>query len=293
MFQASLSLSVLAVSYALQAKYQPFVTSQSAALAEHGSRMADVDRRAESAQAERLSRRLGRRISQVLIDMAMSGARKAIDGAEVLLDFNVLETTLLCASTAVLLGGMMFQSSQLTPGSAAYIVLTVGVGAVVIGSVLVFAVMVAAETRRTCRRPTAPPAGSPASANSSRGPSPGAAAALSFKNPLLLLRKFRQVRKAEPPEPGVERGAESTNGAGHVLNTTSSVFRAAASTRGCGRQQGAEGGASILAACDGEPSMIAMRPNGPYEPRAASQTASTGEVARPESIRGRVQAMKK
>jgi hypothetical protein len=156
MFQASLSLAVLAVAYGLHAKYHPFVTAvaQAAALAEHSSSRAGGSvSNAQSATATRLSRRLGRRSSQVLVDLAISGARRTLATAEVLLDFNVLETTLLCSSTAVLLGGMMFESSLLLPGTASYVCLTVCVGGVTIGSVLLFAGMVALETRRTCRRP--------------------------------------------------------------------------------------------------------------------------------------------
>ncbi len=156
MFQASLSLAVLAVAYGLHAKYHPFVTSlaQASALAEHGkSASAGAETVVASDRARRLSRRLGRRDSEIIQDLAVSGARKTLANAEVLLDFNVLETTLLCTSTAVLLGGMLFESSRLLPGSAAYVFLTVCVGGVMIGSVAVFAFMVAVETRRTCRRP--------------------------------------------------------------------------------------------------------------------------------------------
>lgn len=168
MFQASLSLAVLAVSYGLQAKYHPFVTAvaQASALAEHSSsRAGNAD--AQSAQAQRVSRRLGRRLSQVILDLAVNGALKTLASAEVLLDFNVLETTLLCTSTAVLLGGMMFGSSLLSPGSAAYTLLTVCVCGVTIGSVALFAVMVAVETRRTCRRrPAAQQRGAAATSSS-------------------------------------------------------------------------------------------------------------------------------
>jgi hypothetical protein len=205
MFQASLSLAVLAVAYGLHAKYHPFVTSgaQATALAEHsGSRAGDVDKGAKSVQARRISRRLGRRASQVLLDLAVIGARKTLATAEVLLDFNVLETTLLCTSTAVLLGGMMFESSLLLPGSAAYVFLTVCVGGVTIGSVALFAAMVAVETRRTCRRmPVAMP-----QRGASAGASPGdiAAATTDAKltqhiNPLHALRNLTSRTRARDP----------------------------------------------------------------------------------------------
>ena len=45
--------------------------------------------------------------------------RGAVVGAEQLIDFNVLEAVLLASSIAVLLGGLMFASAQLTPGGAA------------------------------------------------------------------------------------------------------------------------------------------------------------------------------
>jgi hypothetical protein len=195
MFQASLSLAVLAVSYGLQAKYHPFVTAvaQASALAEHStSRAGNAD--AQSVQAERLSRRLGRRMSQVILDLAVSGARKTLASAEVLLDFNVLETTLLCTSTAVLLGGMMFGSSLLAPGSAVYTLLTVCVGGVTIGSVALFAVMVAVETRRTCRRRpaaqqrgTAPRSSGGCSAADGLPPVGGTGHSLTHTNPIHTL----------------------------------------------------------------------------------------------------------
>ena len=80
MFQASLSLAVLAVSYGLHAKYHPFVTSvaQATARAEHTGSVE------KSAQAERLARRLGRRTSQVLLDLVVSGASKTAASVEVL-----------------------------------------------------------------------------------------------------------------------------------------------------------------------------------------------------------------
>ena len=111
MFQASLSVAVLAVSYGLHAKYHPFVTSaaQASALAEQ--RSGDVEKGAQAVLTRRLSRRLGRRGSQVAAELALSGARKTLASAQVLLDFNVLETTLLCTSTAVLLCGMMFETT--------------------------------------------------------------------------------------------------------------------------------------------------------------------------------------
>jgi hypothetical protein len=160
MFQASLSLAVLAVAYGLHAKYHPFVTSvaQARALAEHGRRDsgrgrggADKTDRA-AAQTRRVSRVLGRRNSDVALQMSLTSAQSALASIEVLLDFNVLETTLLCTSTAVLLGGMMFESSQLVPGTAAYVFVTFCVAMLTVGSVLLFAFMVFRETRRTCKR---------------------------------------------------------------------------------------------------------------------------------------------
>lgn len=120
MFQASLALGVICISYMLQAKYKPFVTSESQALA-----IADhtIPARAQGdarvAQVRRLSHRLGRRDSGVTIDLAVAKARGVLSGAKALLDFNVLESTLLGTSMGVLLGGMMFESSQLVPGVSA------------------------------------------------------------------------------------------------------------------------------------------------------------------------------
>ncbi len=143
MFQASLSLSVIALSYGLHAKYHPFVTTaaQAKAVAEFAppvpagprsglssSRLSTSD--ASDARTQRLSKRLGRRDSEVKLELELRNLQQTLQkmvhagAAAVLLDFNVLETTLLACSMAVLLGGMVFQSSQLSPGGVAYIVLT-------------------------------------------------------------------------------------------------------------------------------------------------------------------------
>ena len=48
----------------------------------------------------------------------------------------------------------MFQSSRYAEGSAPYVILTVGVCVVLIGSVLLFALMVTLETCRSTGKPT-------------------------------------------------------------------------------------------------------------------------------------------
>ena len=50
---------------------------------------------------------------------------------------------------------MVFESSALAEGGASYVLLTAAVALTIVGSVVLFVWMLAAETRRTCRR--APP----------------------------------------------------------------------------------------------------------------------------------------
>ena len=195
MFQASLALGVLAISYGVHAKVHPFVTpeAQDAAFARvHKdlvpASMMPRDGRVTSARgaasaggrakalratlSERISRMVTtattstardggaalpaqRRRSSVLAAAAAAAAVTATAVQEMqrrLLDFNTLETVLLCSSTGVLLGGMVFQSAEMRAGSFGYTLVTVFVGAVVIGSVGVFGWMLTIETKRTCRQ---------------------------------------------------------------------------------------------------------------------------------------------
>ncbi len=282
MFQASLSLAVLAVAYGLHAKYHPFVTAaaQATALAEHSSsRAGDVDKGAQSVQAQRLSRRLGRRGSDIVRDLAISGARKTLATADVLLDFNVLETTLLCTSTAVLLGGIMFESSLLLPGSAAYVFLTVCVGGVTIGSLALFAAMVVIETRRTCRRK--PEAQRGALLGESKGDST-TTKLTQHSNPLLALRNLASRARARapvrgavvaPPPPPAPAESVQTRGRG------SSAWRALV-----WRSQ--DSGAAAAAHGEAEIAMV------PMHPAALAPEASTvNPLLASGGLRARVRCM--
>ncbi len=105
-----------------------------------------------------------RRLSAVLLDATLVSAHIAADAAghvvndaAQLLDFNVLETALLSACTAILLSGMVFKSAALEVGGPWYVILTVVVVLVVIVSIGLFSWMLAIEIRRSCaqRRQTA------------------------------------------------------------------------------------------------------------------------------------------
>ena len=155
MFQSSLSLAVLAVSYALHAKHQPFATNntQMEAFAEQEAKSAEVSQRRKSdATARRLSRRFGQHDSEIVLQLAKGGLKRVMHDAEVLLDFNVLETVQLSCSTTVLLCGMIFHSAQLSGHGASYLILTIVVAGVITASLAFFVWMVAVETRRTCKR---------------------------------------------------------------------------------------------------------------------------------------------
>ena len=64
---------------------------------------------------------------------------------------------LLASSTSVLIGGMIFESSQLAEGSVAYLLMTVIVGGVIVASVGLFLRMLVIESRRTCKKRAMPP----------------------------------------------------------------------------------------------------------------------------------------
>ena len=98
-----------------------------------------------------LSVRRRRSTAAVVIDLTAMTFRRVSRGAEALVDFNVLETALLGSSIAVLLSGMVFESSQIgIDGGIAHGALTVFVSFVLLGSVALFVAMLGIETRRTC-----------------------------------------------------------------------------------------------------------------------------------------------
>ena len=152
MFQASISIGVLSVGYGLHAKHQPFISP--------------------SAQEEvAMSRLVTPPSSRVKVRRQEVGVKAMTK----LVDFNVLETVLLCSCVSIILGGMIFQSSQFEVGSAMYILLTIAVLAIMIGSILLFCYMLYAEMKRTC-------SSRPAAKKSERSP---------ILNPILVSRTAR------------------------------------------------------------------------------------------------------
>lgn len=128
LFQVSVALSVLAVSYGLHVKYASFVSPASQS-----------------------------RITVGAVDSEHRETTISRDGLEIMrhvLVLNTLEMMFLPCSIGLLLGGMMFQSSRYAEGSAPYVILTVGVCVVLVGSVLLFALMVTLETCRSTGKPT-------------------------------------------------------------------------------------------------------------------------------------------
>ena len=157
MFQASLALAVLAAAYGFHAKHQPFVNAAAQAEAQRQMENGVVERRQGSLDRagapESFTARRRRRTSIAAVaDVVANVGTAAVAEVEALIDFNVLETVLLCSSTAVLVGGMMFESSQLPVDSAGYGFLTFLVATIMVCSVGLFIVLLAIESRRTCRK---------------------------------------------------------------------------------------------------------------------------------------------
>lgn len=147
MFQASTCLAVLCVAYGLQAKHTPFVSpkiQEDAVLATSGWLKA-----LPGSGAERASQ-VGRRSRHVSVHhSADSGGSLKLR----VMDYNVLERVLISSCVAIILGGMVFQSAELTPGTAGYVMLTILVEAIVICSLITFVVVLVTETRNTCQKP--------------------------------------------------------------------------------------------------------------------------------------------
>ena len=151
MFQASTCLAVLCVAYRLQAKHTPFVspkTQEDAVLATSGWLKA-----LPGSGSERASQVAGRRNRHVSIHQ--KGEAGGGPGAlkHRIMDYNVLETVLISSCVAIILGGMVFQSAELTPGTPGYIVLTILVEATILCSLVTFVVVLVRETRNTCQKP--------------------------------------------------------------------------------------------------------------------------------------------
>lgn len=151
MFQASLAIGVLAVSFGVHGRVQPFVTpaaQQDAFLKAHATYFGEPSSiTAKKNTGPSPGRGQRRRNASVA---ASSGTM--MDSISEMIDFNRLETVLLCSSTAVLLCGMIFASAELDVNSPGYTIVTVCVSAVIISSVGMFVWMLAAETKRTCKQ---------------------------------------------------------------------------------------------------------------------------------------------
>ena len=158
MFQASTCLAVLCVAYGLQAKYTPFVspkTQEDAALATSGWLKAlpgsgGGGLGAARARASRAGRSSARH-SSIHHSVESGGSLKRR-----VMDYNVLETVLISSCVAIILGGMVFQSAALSPGTAGYVVLTIIVEAMIVCSLATFVVVLVSETRNTCEKPATP-----------------------------------------------------------------------------------------------------------------------------------------
>ncbi len=65
--------------------------------------------------------------------------------------FNKLESVFLITATAILLSGMVFESSALAPGSGAFVALTVLVAVLIVGAVALFLGLLSLELYRSCK----------------------------------------------------------------------------------------------------------------------------------------------
>lgn len=68
-----------------------------------------------------------------------------------MIDYNTLETVFLITSTLILIGGMMFQSTTMQPGSPGYIALTAGLVIMICTSGFTFVALLAHEAVRAFR----------------------------------------------------------------------------------------------------------------------------------------------
>jgi hypothetical protein len=152
MFQASLFLATLATAYSLHMKHQPFVSA--------------------AAQTEALQNAAGALSNKQAYsgDETSAAGAAACDTREPLVDFNAMETMLLCSCVAIILQGMVFQSAEFTPGGAAYIILTIMTAVVMIGAVLLFLLNLFREARRTCQPPASALAEAAAAGTRSKQP---------------------------------------------------------------------------------------------------------------------------
>ena len=214
MFQASTCLAVLCFAYGLQAKHTPFVspkTQEAAVLATSGWLKALPG--AGGAGAVRASR-VGRgSVRHASLHQSMDSAGSL---TQRVMDYNVLETVLISSCVVIILGGMVFQSAALTPGTAGYVVLTILVEAAIFGSLVTFIVVLVTETRNSCQKKK-PAADAAPGAKSSEGQfsvgnpmraAQAAAAAAAATSCSDDVRPARVRRTADPTPAGGTAGTE-------------------------------------------------------------------------------------
>ena len=139
MFQSSCALSVIIVAYSVHTSASPFlgVPGSSGTAAQPALPRPRI---AQTASSRALW------IGAGLNAVVTSGRRQ-------LMDLNALEATMLRASLAVLLGGMMFESGQgWDSTSPQYLVLGALVGTIMVGCSTLFVLLLVRETRAVCRR---------------------------------------------------------------------------------------------------------------------------------------------
>lgn len=113
MFQASLCIATLLVSYVMHEKHNPFISSL---------------------------------IQQELLK-DIEDPRLLTSDCKIpsLINYNMMESILILSSCFIVLGGMIFESTQFTTNSFAYICITTLVCAVIFGSIFVFLIMLLRE----------------------------------------------------------------------------------------------------------------------------------------------------
>ena len=148
MFQASLALSVMIIAYGLHVKFLPFLEPSDGDTGEKPNAAAAALTRVGSGMRRQVAR-AGRRAT--ITDVArLAGAGIVNETRRQIFHLNVLESTMLRSSIAVLLCGMVFQSGEVLETGPWYAVLAVFVGTVLIGSTALFVGLVAVETAKVC-----------------------------------------------------------------------------------------------------------------------------------------------
>ena len=154
-FQAAAVLACLLVAYTLHVRNLPFLTALSAR--QEGA----VELRGKSMPADselQPATHVARRAS--VFDVAAVATRREV--MRQILDLNVLETTMLRCSVFVLLGGLMFASGAFgDEGTVGSTVVALLVGALVVGSSMLFIFMILHETRTLCQSRRVSVPGSP------------------------------------------------------------------------------------------------------------------------------------